>query len=229
MIRALTLIILAVIVALAVPAGAAAGEFKVENAAGTYPIAFSAAAAATKLTLANGTSVECTKSTMTGKYTSATTGEVQLTYHGCTYSMVSCTSSEHAAGTIVTPTVVFHNVYLEPDKSKRGMLITRLASELFPFIGMMVFSCGSNYYFVGGSMIAELTSPSCGSSGTALSIAFEKHPEFFGLVAARWQQITTTGARYDLVISKNGGAYETFVPQATMPGLFGETTTLTCP
>jgi hypothetical protein len=227
--RALILFILAMTVALAVPAGAAAGEFQVENTAGTYPIAFSAAATATKMTFANGTSVECTKSTMTGKYTSATTGEVQLTYHGCTYSMANCTSSGQTPGTIVTPTVVFHNIYLEPDKSRRGILITRPASEIFPFIGMMIFTCGGNSYFVGGSMIAELTSPNCGSSGKAFSLLFEKHPEFFGLVAARWQQITTAEARYDLIISKNGAPYETFVPQATMPGAFGETTTITCP
>jgi hypothetical protein len=212
-------------------AGGEFGEFKIENALGTYPIQFSATGGATKLTSANGGYVSCTSSGAKGKYTSATGGEVQLTFHGCTYAGISswtCTTSGQPTGTIVTATKTFDNFYLESDKSKRGFLITGPNSGEFEKTPLMTFACLGTVYTVGGSLFGEMTKPSCGSTGKELSVSYEKKAEGIG---QRWRWIETiTNQWFEMFVRRNAiSEWETFVLQSTLTGTFGETVTLTCP
>lgn len=211
--------------------GGVFGEFEVENALGTYPVQFSTTGGATKLTSGNGNYISCTSSAAKGKYTSATTGEVQLTFHGCTYlglSTWTCTTPGQPTGTIVSATKSFHNVYLEPDKSKRGLLITGPnPGEAFK-TPLMTFACLGGSYTVGGSLIGELVKPSCGATGKELSVSYEKKAEGIG---QRWRYIeTVTEQWFEMFVYPPGKAeYETFVLQSTFTGTFGETVTVTCP
>ncbi len=207
------------------------GEFEVENALGTYPVQFSFTGGATKLTSANEGYVTCTSSSAKGKYTSATAGEIQLTFHGCTYLGISswtCTTSGQPTGTIVSATKPFDDFYLEPDHSKRGLLITGPTPGEFVETPLMSFACLGTVYTVGGSLFGEITKPSCGSTGKELSIAYEKKAEGIG---QRWRWIETiTNQWFEMFVLRSGTvSYETFVLQSTLTGTFAETVTLTCP
>jgi hypothetical protein len=213
-------------------ANASAGEFEVENALGTYPVEFSITGGATKLaTAGNGGFITCTSSTAKGKYTSATTGEVQLSFHGCTwvgFPGYPCTTSGQLSGTIVSSTRVFHNVYLEPDRSKLGLLITGPGTSEFEKTPLMTFVCAGVLYTVGGSVIGELVKPGCGKTSKELSVLYEKKAES---TEQRWRLITTGPDRYYEMFTKRSGMgfVEGLVLQGTLTGSFSEAITVTCP
>ena len=211
-------------------AGSEFGEFKVENALGTYPISFSVTGGTTKLTGANGGYITCTSSSAKGKYTSATAGEIQLTFHGCTYLGISgwnCTTSGQPTGTVVSSTRVFDNYYLEPDKSKRGLFITGPTPGEFQKDPLMTFACGT-IYTVGGSLVGELVKPACGATSKEMSLSYEKKAEGIG---QRWRWIETiTNQWFEMFVLRSGALEtETFVLQSTLAGSFGEAVTVTCP
>jgi len=193
----------------ALPAVASAGEPEL-SCGGAVCGKFTSHSGETKLSTVGGTTVTCTSSTGSGEYTTKTTGNIVLTFHGCktpTFFNTTCTSPGQAAGTIKTATSVFHNTYVTDAKTKPGVLITQPVGV--PYV---TFTCaGFLHSEVFGNIIGELSSPACGAESKELKLGFKatSHGQ------QQYKQVTATGATFDLTSKLNGGAAETAAMEAT--------------
>jgi hypothetical protein len=172
----------------------------------------------------DGTTVSCTSSTGTGNYSTPTSGTLSQTFHGCktpSFFNATCTTPGQAAGTIKTGTSVFHNVYIDPNKTTPGVLITQPAAGPYT-----TATCGGFLHVeVSGNLIGHLESPACGGSSTAFKLGFAatSHGQ------QKYKQLTTTGTIFDLTAKVNGGAATTAAVNAGGTITFGgKTATLTC-
>jgi hypothetical protein len=154
----LSLGVLALVAAL--PAAAPAGEPVLDAASGKWPLPFTISGGLSEWRFAGEPEFTCTSSTASGKFTSGTTGEMALTFHGCTTSFfgfpVSCNTSSHPSGTIKLNTSVFHNVYLTDAKTAPGLLITPPAGGV-----IMTIICGSfvSIEVKGNGILGRLEAP----------------------------------------------------------------------
>jgi hypothetical protein len=96
----------------------------VDPASGKFPLNFTLAGGASELRSANEPTIKCLSISGSGKYTSATTGEISLTFHGCTTEFlgfpVSCNSTSQGTGTVQFSTTVVHSTYLTDAKTTPG-------------------------------------------------------------------------------------------------------------
>jgi hypothetical protein len=204
----------------ALPAVASAGEWKIDPANGVFPLNYTIAGGSTTLTA--GQTVTCSSSTGSGKYTTATTGELTLTFHNCkTLGIFNCTSAGQPAGTIKTTALTTHNVKLEPSPSTvTGVLITPNAGHFASF------TCAGGIASVvvnGNGIIGEVTSPACNTASTTAVLDFTTSAG-----VQKWMQITTAGTKFDLSASLNGGAAETAAQDGKGTVTFSQKATHTC-
>jgi hypothetical protein len=172
-----------------VPASASAGVWDIEPANGLYPLTFNIHGGTAELKTTGGTSVHCTSVSGTGSYADKTTGTINLTFHGCKAFGFNCNSTGAPAGTIVTTALPFHNVHLEPNKTKPGILITPNGTHFASFTCFIVGVTVS-----GNGVLGEVTSPACGATSNTAVVKFASTAPGVQL----WKQVTTAGTVYNL-------------------------------
>jgi hypothetical protein len=203
------------------PAVASAGEPQIDPASGKFPLTFTSAGGASELRAVGSEPVKCTGNKGTGKYTSATTGEIELTFTGCTAFGGQCNSSGQAAGVITTGTSVFHNVYLTDAKTTPGVLVTPPTGGVFAS-----FSCFFGFASVsvtGNGVIGHLESPKCGAKQKTATLNFTATG-----ASQTYKQNTLTGTVFNLKSSTNGGAAAEAAEVAEGTVTYAEEATLTC-
>ena len=207
------------------PVDSLGGRWTIDAA--TLPTFSSSSEGATKLVPASGFAVECSGASGSGKYTSSTTGNIELTFTGCgTPSSASnnCTNTA-TAGKITTTEFVFHNVVLEPTPSPvLGTLITSNAGHFATFT-CTIFGIPNKVVVSGNGIIGQVTSPACGTTEvTESKLAFEQTGG-----SQKWKQVTTTGTSYDLTSSTNGGAAVTAGQEGKGKVTYNQKVKITCP
>lgn len=212
--KLLSLTLAAVVASTAVPATASAGGWDIDPQGGTFPLSFTVSGGVVRW-VTSSTTLECTSVTGTGHYETSTTGALELTFHGCASINFTCTSAGQATGTVKSRELQFHNVFLESDKSRLGLLITanegRIAS----------FACnGAAMEISGNGVISEMSSPGCGKTSQTATELFEASSPG----NQKWTQIETEGTKYDL--SWTLGGTMAFVGSTTFT--FAEPATVTC-
>ena len=189
---------------------------------GKFPVKGTATSGVSRLSSANGTTIECSKGSGSGQATSSTTGEGTYKLEGCKSSLLSCTSAGQPSGTIQLETAVTHLVYLDALHTIPGVLATPPASGVFA-----KFTCGGivTVEVKGNGVMGRITSPKCGEKSKTSTVVAET-------VAAgtqKYMQVDGTGTKYDMTVSLNGGTFETAGTDWTVTGTAAENVTLTCP
>lgn len=185
-------------VTLAGPAQAMAATPEVHPVKGEFPVTGISTFGATILSTNNGflPTVSCTEGIGTYRATSKSTGEETITLKGCKWPLlgVNCTLIGLPSGWITFESVS-HLVYLDENHTKPGVLRTPPPSGLFA-----KFRCGSNpavYEVKGPGMLAEITTPECGSSsGSSTVVAETSEP-----ATQQYLQVEETGSSYDLKLN----------------------------
>jgi hypothetical protein len=191
----------------ALPALASAGEFvsTCEKGPGKVCTGSISGGPAT-LTDDSGSSlgkIECSSATGIATATGgSTTGTVELTFAGCQdeFLKTKCFNTGlQAEGKITTNTMMSHNVYLEPDKSVKGVLLTGTK---------VTFTCPSVGVTktVTGDIIGEITNPQCTTPASTHTITFTTKSPIPANPASeqKWTQVTTVGAIFDLTSGAQG-------------------------
>lgn len=186
----------------AIPAVASAGEFTADCSVGAECSGTITGGAAAFSNTA-GETFSCTSVSGVATLTSGTsTGTVQLAAKGCkenvTIFKFSCNSVGAAAGEIKTGTLVGHGVYVDPNKSIPGILITNVN---------MTFQCaGFSTRTVTGNVLGAKPNPECGVFKKSESGTLEQTAHG----TQKYTQVTTTGTVFDLTSNNDsGGAYAT--------------------
>jgi hypothetical protein len=209
------------------PAVASAGSPVIDPGSGKFPLAFTSSGGHGELRATGEPAITCTSNTGSGKYTTSTTGEIGLTFHGCTTSFfgfpVACNSAGQPSGTIVTATSVFHTTYVTDAKTNPGVLVTPPSSGVFTTI-----ICGgfANIEVKGNGIIGELTAPKCGVVSKTATLNFTA----VGSSQTR-TQVTGTGTVFSLNSVTEGGSTVTAAEVAEGTATYsppGETATITC-
>ena len=211
----------------ALPAVASARSWDADwnNGNHSAPLVFNVNQTTTTQLTTAGSTIDCTKVTGEGEYTTTTTGNVKLTFSGCTSPPATCTSPSQASGVIVTSQLTFHNIYAtHAGKEIPAILITPGANNTFATFSCKFFGIGPEITVTGGGgngggVIGEVET--CGKGLT-------KSPLNFVSSSAGNQTLTTwTGKTYDLV-ADNGGTTETASQDGTGFVEFTQSTDLTC-
>jgi len=112
----------------------------------------------------------------------------------------------------------FHNIFLEPGKTKPGILIT--ANE-----GIFAsFGCSAFTGFSGNGVISELSSSQCGKAGNTATTFYESSAPG----VQKWTQIETEGTKYDLSVNLFGGSKQTLAFDGSTTFTFAENAEFTC-
>jgi hypothetical protein len=129
-----------------------------------------------------------------GSFVTTTTGNLELTFHGCTttvpiFGTLNCSSSGAPTGTIVTTTLPFHLISKVSGSGTPGVLITPAAGEHFA-----TFVCGgiAERKVTGNGVIGTITSPGCGVASLTATLKFEQ-----GATGVQ-KHATHTGVTYGL-------------------------------
>jgi hypothetical protein len=228
---------LAVLAFTALPGVASAAEWECETAGGAICGSFSGTNPTTSQLTEEGSStvVPCTSHDTTGKYTTKTTGEVQILFDGCGSKEPngSCTSAGQPAGTVQTFTLTFHNVMLEGTGQSPaptpGVLITPNATNN----EIASYTCGGFFtlHVRGNGVLGDLTK-SCGSetpAGTNIATDFES----VATGTQKWTQVETAGTKFDLTATETVGGFDVATRTASLDEEtsvhFGSATKITCP
>jgi hypothetical protein len=212
----------------ALPAVASAGEPWVDPASGSYPINFSVSGGPNELKEeeeGESAPIVCKKSRGVGKYISATTGELERTLEECTKAGTACTTTPAGppSGVITTGTSVFHNIYVEPNKTTPAILVTPPTGGIYA-----TFKCAFGlveYTITGNGVIGDLEKPTCAAPGPTNTATLN----FTATGASQtWKRITTAGTVFDLKLDANGSAAKTAALVAEMTVTFAQNVTLTC-
>jgi hypothetical protein len=178
--KKMILIALAVAALFAVPSVASAEEIHFTNVTtftGSGPAGF--------LSATNEPKISSTGVTVTGKFTTSTTGEVTLTFTGSTAELLgikgNCNTTGDAAQTI-TSSGVFH--LITTNTGKPGILVTPVTTTII-CIGF------SRVEVTGKGIIGTITSPACGASSNEMKVSFEAE-------GSTQKHIEYTGVKYDL-------------------------------
>jgi len=202
--KKLTILLAGVLAVLAaIPAVAAAGEFTADCESGASCSATIAGGVAT-LNNTSNEKIECSSADGTATQTSgSSTGTVELTFTGCKEKVsgfnFSCNSAGAASGVITTNTMVSHLVYIDPNASTPGVLLTN---------SNVTFSCAAFFKKqVTGNIIGHWSNPQCGTFAAERTVTFEAGAT---TGSQKYTQVTTTGTVFDLISNNdNGGAYLT--------------------
>jgi hypothetical protein len=196
MIRKITLLALAAACTamFALPSVASAGEWTLDR--DTDNPTFTITGGAGKLTaesLSDGSTltVECTATTGSGAYSSATTGTISLLFTGCknTPIGVSCTSPGTPTGTIVASghiTNVYLKANVDPKLRTPGITITGLGGSTTAT--MSTFTCFFITTTVTGSINGHIESECDESARTTANIEFKSNPATEG--EPFWRYVT---------------------------------------
>jgi len=208
----------------AFPAVAAAGEPVMDPASGKFPLTFTLAGKHVEIRGAGEPSITCTASSGSGKYSTGTTGELNLTFQGCSTEFfgfpVSCNSNGQASGTVKTATTVFHDTYLTDAKTTPGILITPPTSEV---ITTIICSSFANVEIIGNGIIGHFESPQCGTSSKTRTLNFTATA-----ASQTFKQVTGTGTVFEPLYRTEGRTSVTGALVAEMTVTFSENATLTC-
>jgi hypothetical protein len=180
----------------ALPAVASAGEFEAHciNGAAKCEGTITSTTEAT-LTTDSGAVAEklrCTGPTSgTATQTStSSTGTLQLVFTGCKDEVFGAACQNGAAGVITTNVMTSHLIYIDPNKSTPGVLLTG---------ANITFTCNFGFTMtVTGNLIGHWTKPECGK-------AVASHIATFDVVGnlQRYTQVTTTGTVFNLTSGLN--------------------------
>ena len=209
------LLSLTLLVVVALPAAAMAGEPQIDPSNGKFPVPLAATGGALELRY-GAVKIACTNYKASGKFTSATTGTIEASFEKCTVpgpENVACTTPGQSSGTITFSESVFHLVYLTDSKLVPGVLITPPASGVFG-----TSSCTGEVK--GAGFMGRLESPGCSGKSKSLAFTYEVNAE--GKQAYR--QVTGTGTTYSMLL---GGTTElTLISTSTWT--LEQEATLTC-
>lgn len=195
---------LAVLAFAALPAIATAGEFTADCEGAPATCSATIAGGVATLTNTSNEKIECTTSEGTATQTNASsTGSVSLIFRGCKEKVsglnFACNSPEAANGVIKTGALQSHLIYIDPNASTPGVLLTGVN---------VTFSCASFFKkTVTGDIIGHWTTPQCKSFAEKHEVTFEQSSAGH----QKYTQVTTTGpATFDLESNNdNGGPYLT--------------------
>jgi hypothetical protein len=180
----------------ALPAVASAGEFTATCGAGATCAGTIEGTGNTQFTDTTGLAVTCTQTTGTTSQTSGSpTGSAQFLFHGCSAIPGECHSTGQPAGTITTNAMVTHLIYIDPNKTTPGVLLTS-ANVTFTCPGVFPIT-----KTVTGNIIGHITNPECGVARTNHTTTFSKT----GAGQQTFKQVTTTGTIFDLVSTNDAG------------------------
>jgi hypothetical protein len=211
----------------ALPAVASAGSPVVDPASGKFPLTFTSAGGHSELRATGEPAITCTSNSGTGKYTTGTTGEIGLTFHGCTTSFfgfpVSCNSSGQASGTIKTATSVFHTTYVTDAKTKPGVLVTPPTTAPAGVFTTIICGGFANIEVKGNGIIGELTAPGCGGVSKTATLNFTATGAVQNL-----KKVTATGTEFSLNSVTEGGSTVAAAEVAEGTVTYTENATLTC-
>jgi hypothetical protein len=212
--RLVALTVLLAIASAVLPGAASAGGWDIDPQGGKFPLSFTISGGLTRWSTSS-TILECTSVTGTGHYETATTGKLEISLHGCAAPNFTCTSAGQTSGTVTTSELEFHNVFLESDKSKLGMLITAKEGRI------ATFTCnGIGMEISGNGVLSQMTAPKCGETSTTNTELFEASSPG----NQKWTQVETAGTTYDL--SWTLGGTMAFLGSTTFT--FAEKATVTC-
>jgi hypothetical protein len=208
----------------AMPAVASAGSPEIDSASLNLgkSLSFTSSGGTSELKANNEPTVTCTSNHGSGRYTSKTTGELTLTFTGCTSLFgLECHSAGQANGIIVTATSVFHNVYLTDAKTTPGVLVTQPTSSAYT-----TFACAGfgPTVTVRGNVIGHLTSPKCGATSSTGTLSFTATNG-----VQTYRQSTATGTVYNLTYETGTSGTQVAASEtATATVTFAEAATVTC-
>jgi hypothetical protein len=219
----------------ALPSVASAKETQIK-CLGAGACTYTVAGGELKLSATGGDTLACTSETGTGSLTldanrEATTGTVQLLFHGCkeqtTIFHFNCTSPGQPAGTIKPEAMVTHNITDEATfgaNVKVGVLVTNVKAT---------FTCAGGFAAstVTGNLIGTLDENCVGRPASPIV------KQIFNTTGVDGQQDHKlwTGVNYDLLFMTNhpttptvGGTYETFAISSTTTLTFNQNVEITC-
>jgi hypothetical protein len=220
----------------ALPAVASAAEWDIDSESGNLPT-FSTAGGEMKLTSTGFGAfapVACSSSAGTGKYTTQTTGTMELTFHNCLQGSNKCHTVGLPEGTVTTTELVVHNIMIDNTAQVAGGTPGVL---LTPNNGhFATFTCGGTTFVTEGSpavgagkgLIGDISAPKCGGPyGKTLTIKFET----ISSGVQKYMQEETgvlNSTKYDLITTSPIGAVTSGV-DASMTFTVPEGIKLTCP
>jgi len=206
----------------AMPAMASAGAWELDSK--SLPLHFTTSGGHSELRASGEPTITCTSNHGTGKYTTKTTGDIELTFEGCTGNLgflhPECHSSGQANGVITTAESEFHNIYLTDAKTTPGVLVTPPSSGVFATIVCAGFSV---IQVKGNGVIGHLESPKCGASSTSGILNFTATGS-----AQTYKQSTATGTSYNLTSTTEGGSPVEASEVAKGTASYEESVTVTC-
>jgi hypothetical protein len=154
---------------------------------------FTASGGAGTFSIAGEPAFTCTKTQSSGSFDSGstTTGSVTVDATGCTAEFfgikANCNTAGAASGTIAG-SGTFHLVTVN---NKPGMLGTP--------VPITMICAGFSTITVSGSLIGTITSPACGASSKAFTVAFTAS-------GSTQQHLEYTGVKYDLSAKTGSGS-----------------------
>lgn len=208
----------------AMPAAASAGSWELDSKA--LPVTFNTSGTHAELRASGEPSITCTSSTGTGKYTTKTTGEFELTFKGCITSFfgfpVECHSTGQLNNVITTGTSVFHNTYLTDAKTTPGILVTPPTGGVFS-----VITCAglSSITVAGNGIIGDLASPKCGATSNTGTLNFSATGSVQNVKSPT---ATSVNGVYNLTATTSGGTAVEAGEQAEGTATYAESVTVTC-
>lgn len=136
----------------------------------------------------------CASSKGSGKFNAGgTSGEVKITFEGCTYGQgTNCNSAGQPKGTVVTSTLDLKPVYTDAAHTKFGLLLSPHGTNVF---ADMTCAFGVVERTWTGSLIDQVTSPGLNVSAKQFTLAFNNSG-----------QIDGSGTKYHLSETVNGSA-----------------------
>ncbi len=156
--------------------------------------------------------ITCTSTTGTVNMKHGTAeGTTELTFAGCSEGVfgTKCFNvGVQAEGKITTNTLTGELIYLEHDKSVKGLKLTGVS---------VTFNCPSVFTtkVVTGKVIGEITNPECGVFREHHTADFARKAPGGATDPQKWTQETTTGATTDLAV---GGSHATATTTASQLG-----------
>jgi hypothetical protein len=178
-----------------------AGEFTADCESGSS-CQFTASGGAFSLVNDKGEGVSCNSVSGVPVITSgSSTGFTgPLAFHACFENITgfkfSCSNAAEA-GEIKTNSMALHHIYLEPNKSEPGIMLTG---------ANVTFTCaGFAKKTVTGDLIGRFTNPSCGTFQTFHTVVFDQ----VSTGVQRYTQVTTSGFGSDLITNNDAGGAST--------------------
>jgi hypothetical protein len=202
------------------PSSAFAGEFTADCESGASCLS-SVSGSSFSLTNTNGETITCNGvSGVPANTSGSSTGSTgPLEFFGCHEKVsgfnFSCNSPSGLSGVIKTNSMVFHNVYLEPNATTPGILFTGMNTTI---------SCASFLKkTVTGNLIGHFSNPQCGSFASFHTLTFEA----IAPGRQRYTSVTTSGTSFDLQSNNDaGGQYLTTALTGSMT--ISDSLKLTC-